>query len=377
MSDLRARQWIHQDATTNSPAKEAATKCINRRPLSFSPSRAAVRAFLRQQKGYGHAEAFLQQRYPSRFNAFGSLVWQGSVYDGMHVALRREGVPALFAPKVYQGRFCGAGFQSVYQPFLTWWFQIFATAEWQVAAVCAGLAGISAAWTEHLAPGVALIAIAGIMTLLTLGAGMLAGAHAVKSKKWKGGHRIRGFLLVALLNIVQPLSRAAGRAAGVWQSRKWGHTFPSSKRLYGNLWTREQWLDHMQVHLKAAGWMVMPSNEWHTTDLEIRGPGPCKAWLSSVYEDDVAHATHYVRYRVTARRKAVPAMIGLTLLATCGTSIFFMPGLAPLALPVVVYLTMLWRAKKQMVSAVSQMAMECGKPLGMTPAQDDFQAGTP
>src|ERR1051326_5570219 len=60
--------------------------------IAFAPSaqvwhhrRPTVKTFLRQQRGYGYAEAFLQKRYPSRFNVFGSMVWQGSLYDGMHV----------------------------------------------------------------------------------------------------------------------------------------------------------------------------------------------------------------------------------------------------------------------------------------------------
>ena len=43
--------------------------------------------------------------------------------------LRREGLPSGFRPRLYQGRFGSAQFQSIYQPFLTWWFQIFTTAE--------------------------------------------------------------------------------------------------------------------------------------------------------------------------------------------------------------------------------------------------------
>jgi hypothetical protein len=39
--------------------------------------------------------------------------------------------------------------------------------------------------------------------------------------------------------------------------------------------------------------------------------------------------------------------------------------LAPLAIPITVVLVRYVRARKQMVAAVSQMAMDCGWPIGM------------
>jgi len=50
---------------------------------------------------------------------------RGGVYDTAHVKLASAGLPAIFRPRVYQGQFGGAQFQSLYQPFLSWWFQVF------------------------------------------------------------------------------------------------------------------------------------------------------------------------------------------------------------------------------------------------------------
>jgi GT2 family glycosyltransferase len=351
---------------------------IQNHQIAFAPSgvvwhhrRPTAMKFLRQQQGYGYAEAFLQRRYPSRFNAFGNLVWQGSVYDGAHVTMRREGLPALFPPRVYQGRFCSAGYQSVHQPFLTWWFQIFTKAEWQGTAACVILAATGSGWTGNTWSAIVLGLLGIAMTLFTLGGAALAGAHAVKARKWTGRERMRGFLLVAALNILQPLWRAKGRIIGIWRSREDQHEFPEVKRLWGNLSQRDRWLNHMQVHLKAAGWVVEVSGDWGTTDLEILGPGPCAASLTSVYEDVLERGRHYVCYRVTARRKMRPILSGLAILAALAALIFLRPDLAPLALPVAVYVTMLWRARTNTLRAVSQLATECGKPFGMTPVEDE------
>lgn len=352
---------------------------IHDHKIAFAPSavvwhhrRPTVTAFLKQQQGYGFAEAFLERRYPSRFNAYGKLVWEGSIYDGMHVALRREGLPALFSPKVYQGQFCSAAFQGVYQPFLTWWFQIFTTAEWQGTTFAAALAGGLSLLAGHASLGASLLVFSVLMSAFILGAAALSGGHAVKMKKWGPERRVRGFLLVGLLHILQPLYRAKGRLIGMWRSRNEPHDFPASKRLYGNLWTREQWLQHMQIHLKAAGWVVRPSGEWDSTDLEILGPGPCKAWLTSVYEDDVEHSSHYIRYRVTAALKWAPVLFGGMVALGILAAVVYRPAVAPLAIPALVYLSLLWNAKRDTIRAVSQLSVECGRPFGMTPSQDDF-----
>jgi hypothetical protein len=46
--------------------------------------------------------------------------------------------------------------------------------------------------------------------------------------------------------------------------------------------------------------------------------------------------------------------------------------LAPLALPIIVILHHLVRARKTMTQAVSQMAMDCGWPVGMPKAKADY-----
>ena len=58
--------------------------------LCFSPderilyandyARNTIRAYLRQQAGYGEAEAMLERRHPENFNRFGGSRWQGRIY---------------------------------------------------------------------------------------------------------------------------------------------------------------------------------------------------------------------------------------------------------------------------------------------------------
>src|SRR5437667_372615 len=83
--------------------------------LGFSPAavvwhhrRNSVRAYLRQQKGYGKAEALLEKKWPEKYNAAGQLKWAGRVYGIPYVRWR--------AGRIYHGIWGLAPFQSLYEP---------------------------------------------------------------------------------------------------------------------------------------------------------------------------------------------------------------------------------------------------------------------
>ncbi|HXT58298.1 MAG TPA: glycosyltransferase [Pirellulales bacterium] len=343
--------------------------------IAFSPSaivwhhrRPTIKGYWRQQAGYGYAEAHLKQRYPGRFNVYGDAVWAGSIYDGVHTSLRREGLPALFRPRIYQGRFCGAQFQSVYQPFLTWWFQVFTMAEWQLLAA-AVFASSLLAFASSAAIALALLICGVAMAGAALAAAAIPALHAGQAKGWKGRRLWGGRLLVAWLHVIQPWARAQGRIRGWRSARRTEFGFSAEGRIYGNLAQREQWLEALNVHLRDCGWVCEPSSEWGRADLDISGPGPYRLQLCSVYEEILELGAHYVLYRVTARAKPfvwpLAGAVGASLVGLA-----FAPYLLPLALPLAIVLRYLLSAKRAMVEAVSQLAEECGKPLGMTRVEE-------
>ena len=351
---------------------------LTERKIVYHPSavvwhhrRPTVRGYLRQQKGYGFAEAHLQKRYPGRFNFFGYPVWQGGVYDSVHSHLRHQGLPFVFRPRVYHGFFCSAQFQSLYQPFLTWWFQIFSTAEWLGLTGCSLASGFLAylfgpTWVGHT-----LVSLASMMTLLSVGAALLAGWRGVSQKRWRGRERRRGLALISLLHLLQPLARAAGRIKGIWHLRKDTWEYPDTELLYGNLEKRERWLRRLLSHMEECGWQARPCNEWDDGDIEILGPGPHRLKLASVYEEVLERAQHYVRFRVTVKTKPYAPLVVAGLMATL-IAITQALYLAPLALPIVVVVYHFARARKTMLQAVSQMAMDCGWPVGMPKAKADY-----
>jgi glycosyltransferase involved in cell wall biosynthesis len=81
--------------------------------IRFHPSalvwhrrRDSVRAFWRQQLGYGKAEALVERNHPDKFNSLGQATWRGVIYGPTSI-LPRGG-------RVYSGRFGDAPFQKLY-----------------------------------------------------------------------------------------------------------------------------------------------------------------------------------------------------------------------------------------------------------------------
>ena len=94
------------------------------------------RSYLRQQAGYGEAEALLHSKHPDKFNGRGDGKWGGVMYGGSLQGLQ------LAVPIIYRGTFGTGMFQCLYQPGAAHWAMLPSTLEWQVAALLLGLAGV-------------------------------------------------------------------------------------------------------------------------------------------------------------------------------------------------------------------------------------------
>src|SRR5687767_13679761 len=147
------------------------------------------------------------------------------------------------------------------------------------------------------------MAAAAVMLTLSIGSALLAGWRAVQNKRWKGGERWKGLGIVALLHLLQPLARTAGRIKGRLQLRKAPPSFSDTELLEGNLEKRDLWLKRLLEHMKSCGWVARRSSEWEDSDIEVLGPGPYTLTLTSVYEEDLQRGLHYIRFRVKPRMK--------------------------------------------------------------------------
>jgi hypothetical protein len=162
--------------------------------LVWHHRRAGVLAYLRQQRGYGRAEALVGARHPDRFTTAGSARWRGLIYTSSGPHLGRQ--------RVYRGLYGAASFQSVYRDGghgIDLAHQIGVPA----AAALLALAPLGLLWPVVLL--VPLVAVLGVAALGVL--------DAVRQRPPAGTRAVRlGFRLgVAGLHLLQPLARTWGR----------------------------------------------------------------------------------------------------------------------------------------------------------------------
>lgn len=181
--------------------------------LAFSPSalvwhhhRNSVKAYWRQQVGYGEGESFLEHRHQEKFNERGQTRWQGRIYS--HLPAYRS----LFKTVIYNGRWGASAFPSVYQGGLDNWTCLPQMLEWQTGALFALAGGVL------FRP---LLVIAAAMFALTLSRCFayswrtkldnLATARAPFS-------RLKHRLMIAWMHYIQLWARFRGRIKGYFGS---------------------------------------------------------------------------------------------------------------------------------------------------------------
>jgi glycosyltransferase involved in cell wall biosynthesis len=77
--------------------------------MDWHHRRDSLRVYWRQQRGYGKAEALLEEKWPDRYNHAGHLAWNGRLYG------RGFTLPVPFGrSRVYHGVWGLAGYQSLY-----------------------------------------------------------------------------------------------------------------------------------------------------------------------------------------------------------------------------------------------------------------------
>lgn len=93
--------------------------------------RYTVEAYLRQQRGYGHAEALLMRDHPERFGPLGGARWSGGIYGDLAAN------PALSEGSIYHGPLGQGLFQGIYQAGARCWL------DWLGGVLWVGLALLS------------------------------------------------------------------------------------------------------------------------------------------------------------------------------------------------------------------------------------------
>jgi O-antigen biosynthesis protein len=240
--------------------------------------RSSVAAYLKQQGGYGEAEALLGYKHPEYFNTFGGGIWRGRIYTDSKYAL------TIGRPIIYHGIFGSGFFQKLYAPSPAFRLMLFTSLEYQVL-VTLPLLVLSPTFT-NLFP----VAIASL--IVSTGICIAAAAQAELPKPQR---RLWSRPLIALLFFLQPMVRG-------WSRYKWrlqvrsepkeqeaAKAEPVGTLDHVEFWS-ERWLDRFTfldrtiAALEQAGWQTKVDTGWSNYDVEIFGSRWSRLRLITVAE---------------------------------------------------------------------------------------------
>ena len=134
--------------------------------------RKTVKAYWKQQQGYGRAEALLEKKWPEKYNVAGHLSWAGRLYGKGATQGVRWG-----RGRIYQGTWGSALFQSIYDPAPHLWSALPLMPEWYlVIGMLAVLSALGIFWTPLF---LALPLLAYAVSALLVHAGLSARRTAL------------------------------------------------------------------------------------------------------------------------------------------------------------------------------------------------------
>ncbi len=349
--------------------------------------RATVKAYLKQQRGYGDAEGLLKRKHPEKFRGFrADLSWKGRIYTRAGLAL------SVGDPIIHRGVFGSGMFQTIYSAPQVWWPLMVLSLEWWAAVVLMlGLAPV-------LNPG-AVLARAGVlgpfaysplanpllilpvlMLLTTVGVSTLVAGQASLPE-----HQRRWWsrLLIAAMHVAQPVERGWARyktrfetivipealhgLRRVWENRAGGLL----RRRQLDLWSedgvgREKLLESVLSLTAEAGWFVRVDPGWNGHDVRFYGDRWCKADLVTVTENH-GGGKGLTRVRLkpaaTLFQKALLVLLGYLLVFAWGIRPVAALALSPLLLAWVVWLRV---SGARLRSVVMASVLAVAERLGMT-----------
>lgn len=266
--------------------------------------RPGLKAYLKQQIGYGEAEADLLGKHPHRFNDRGQSMWRGAIYAGLHHQ------SLLSGPDVHYGIFGSAGYQCIYHrpgspiPYaltsLEWW------------AVCVALLLVG-----FVAQPAIVLAVIGIVVSLSINA-----IWAYRAWRDQPVCSAATWPVVWLLWILQPIVRTGARywfrlkaaRPGSAPSHASETMNESARTRWAGTRVRRYWAEigedrlplvrRIAARLAGSGWICTPSNGWEPWDFTVQLSWWFKARVTSMEEN------HGERKRLLGLRyRLIPASL--------------------------------------------------------------------
>jgi hypothetical protein len=237
--------------------------------------RYTVEAYLRQQSGYGDAEALLMKKHPQRFGWLGGARWSGAIYgDAAPTANPVKG-------SIYHGPLGNALFQGIYEQG--------SQSRWNLFSGVLGLLLLVLAAAFKMP----------LLALALLGA-LIASAFERMRQQASRAHPLSFVRQIQLLYlyVMQPIKREQSRLFGLieyrvmphWQAQTKGVSPPSRRKLWSltlkeqTFWNeehagRDRFLEELRLLIQSQGGRCQMDDGWQRNDLEMR----LTSWLSITF----------------------------------------------------------------------------------------------
>jgi glycosyltransferase involved in cell wall biosynthesis len=289
------------------------------RSIGFSPAaqvwhyrRNTVKAYLKQQRGYGEAEALLKYKHPDHFNALGASHWRGRIYSGDDIGVRIGG------NVIYHGTFGTGLFQTIYRRPASIIAMMMMSVEWHLIGMFITVLGLAF---------VPLLYVAIAMFLTPIVLSIIAAMQAPMPRHRHSMTRP----LIAYLHFRQPLARGWARYSVRLKAKVLGREARGYKRSGEfpfdpmdprtlRYWSKEQdrlaLLERITQEVCEAGWRMRIDSGWHYWDMEIYGSRYVKVRLTTATEHHhgIGKLTR-VRVELLQSRFGQVLMVGTMILA--------------------------------------------------------------
>jgi GT2 family glycosyltransferase len=288
-----------------------------RRTLGFSAGavvmhrrRDSIRRYLRQQYGYGKAEALLERKWPTRYNRAGSSRWTGRIYEA----------PAAQTPRrrslVRYGTWGSGLFQSIYDPQRAFSNMLEAPEGLLLIALLGEISALGLLWPPLLVAAPAFFAAIAWIVGAAFANGWRAH-HAVPGRPLRETLKRRG--VTALLFLLQPFARLAGRlrnGLSPWRRRTHAQPtlpWPRTVEIWSERWRDPQaWVEQLQDGLAAAGGFVRSGGPFDRWDLDLRAGAFGGVKIRTAIEEH-GDGRQLLRARIWPRTTAAGRLVVLVL----------------------------------------------------------------
>lgn len=350
--------------------------------IGFSPAafvwhyrRSNVGAYLKQQRGYGEAEALLVRKHPEYFNSFGDSVWRGRIYTPAKFGVM------LRSAIIYRGVFGSAPFQTLYasEPALT--LMLLTTLDYHVIVTLPLL--VLSVTFHNLLP----VAIASVLASVgvCVAAGVQASLPRNKRRWWSRP-------LVALLFFLQPVARGWARYQGRLALRLNGDAARETLDSISlrdspdglnevRYWAerrveRVEFVKRIIEALDRRGWPNRSDIGWSEFDVEIYGNRWSNLQLITAAEDH-PRGRQLIRCRLRARWSLQAKVVFWSLLGIEALVVGYFGGwlkwLALLLLTLPLFAYFLHRQKRNLQSLLVVFLDDLAKQWQLIKIPSDFE----